>query len=485
MKSFLFINLAIDCGYVGVNHGLAWLAPVLRAHGYDVSCIHLTQELSSDELVDRVSRLNPDIIGFSATTHQLSYLRLYAQAIRSSKAIIIAGGVGVTLDPDWVMTQTVVDGVCVGEGEGPLAALLQRVAAREDLTQTPGFWWRKTDAGVQKNPPPPFEHNLDALSPPDYSFYDRNAVVSGDGHLFVMLSRGCPYNCYYCCNKALQGVYETGHGYFRVPTVEYALQVLESLVRQYPEAKAIEFEDDLLIANREWFLDFAEQYRKRIGLPYRVCVRVECVKPDIVKALKESGCCRVLLGLESGNEAFRKKYLNRNYSNKLLVEKCRMFRKADIDLFTFNIVGFPLEGESEMRDTLLLNKQAKPNGGVCTFFYPYKHTQLHRICEENGLLLDEKESATISNYNTRPSIRMSDDLAEVCVTYQKEISDYLERRRLLWRIEHRPGVMPKALKRFTSPAWYASFMRPEGYLFRSIRVVYRISGLRSLLGRRD
>ena len=41
-KRFLFVNLAIDCGYTGVNHGIAYLAPVVKKHGYDVRCMHLT-----------------------------------------------------------------------------------------------------------------------------------------------------------------------------------------------------------------------------------------------------------------------------------------------------------------------------------------------------------------------------------------------------------------------------------------------------------
>lgn len=485
MKSFLFINLAIDCGYTGVNHGLAWLVPVVWAQGYTVACIHLTREMPPEELASRVAALKPDIIGFSSTTHQLSFLRRYAEAVRSLSPVLLAGGVGVTLDPDWVMAHTAVDGACVGEGEGPLAALLESLNREEDPAGTPGFLWRMPDGAIRRNSPPPFVHDLDSLAPPEYGMYDRAAVVTGQGHLLVMLSRGCPYNCFYCCNKALQGVYETGHKYFRVPSVACTIRVLEDLVRQYPETKVIEFEDDLLIANREWFLEFAEQYRERIGLPYRVCVRVECVKPEIVQALKESGCYRVLLGLESGNEEFRKKYLNRAYSNKLLVEKCRMLRKADLDLFTFNIVGFPLEGEREMRDTLRLNRLAKPDGGVCTFFYPYKHTRLYEICEENGLLPDEKELAAITNYNTRPAVRMSDELAKACVNIQQQITVYLEYRRLLWRIRHQPGRLPGCLKRLVAPSWYASFMRPEGLIFRCVRGVYRACGLRRILGRRS
>jgi len=482
MKSFVFINLAIDCGYTGVNHGLAWLAPIVRARGYDVTCIHLNQEISADELIERVARLKPDIIGFSATTHQLSYMKRYVESVQSMNALVIAGGVGVTLDPDWVMEHTLVNGICIGEGEGPMKALLMRLEVCDNPAQTPGFWWREAGGSVRKNRPPPFVHDLDALEPPDYSFYDRQAVVSGEGHLFVMLSRGCPYNCFYCCNKALQGVYETGHGYFRVPTVEYSIRMIESLVRQYPETKVVEFEDDLLIANRDWFLEFAAQYQKRIGLPYRVCVRVECVKPDIVKSLKDSGCYRVLLGLESGSEDFRKKYLNRAYTNKMLVEKCQMLRRADLDLFTFNIVGFPLEGEAEMRDTLKLNMRAKPDGGVCTFFFPYKHTRLYEICKEQGLLLDETELSMITNYNSRPSIRMSEGLAKACVEYQRKITDFIEYRRLLWRISHQSGSLPRPLKRFASPAWYASFMKQDSFVFCMARKAYHVCGLKRLMG---
>lgn len=483
MKSFVFVNLAIDCGYVGVNHGLAWLAPVARAHGYEVSCVHLTEAIPAEDLARQVAAHNPDIIGFSSTTHQLTFLRRYAEAVRSLAPLLLAGGVGVTLDPDWVMANSCVDGACVGEGEKPLDVLLARLERSEDPSETLGFQWRNKDGSIRKNPPPPFVHDINSLAPPDYSLYDRAAVVNPQGHLFVMLGRGCPYNCHYCCNKALQGVYETGHGYFRVPSVEYSVRFLETLVRQYPEAKAIEFEDDLLIANREWFLKFATEYRKRIGLPYRVCVRVECVKPDIVAALKESGCHRVLLGLESGNETFRKEYLNRGYTNRMLVEKCRMLRKADLDLFTFNIVGFPREGEREMRDTLLLNRQAKPDGGVCTFFYPYRHTRLYEICEEHGLLLDESELSGITNYNTRPAIRMSPELTKACAGYQKQISDYLEHRRLLWRIRHRPGVLPAPLKKFVSPSWYASWLERSPVVFGCVKAVYRAVGLRRWMNR--
>jgi radical SAM superfamily enzyme YgiQ (UPF0313 family) len=189
----------------------------------------------------------------------------------------------------------------------------------------------------------------------------------------------------------------------------------------------------------------------------------------------------VLLGLESGNEAFRKKYLNRQYSNDLLVEKARMLRKADLDLFTFNIVGFPFETPEQMRDTLELNRRAKPDGGVCTFFYPYKHTQLYRIAQENGLLRSDEEMADITNYNTRPAIKMDAQTERQCVQIQQEIADYLEHRRMLWRVSHSSIPLPRPLKKFASPAWYAEGLRHASVAHAVAKAVYRASGMKRVM----
>src|SRR5208282_4764831 len=168
----------------------------------------------------------------------------------------------------------------------------------------------------------------------------------------------------------------------------------------------IGFEDDLLIANRTWFESFAQEYKKRINKPYRLCVRVECVTPEIVKSLVESGCKKVSLGLESGDERIRRELLNRKHSNDLIIEKCRMIKDAGIHLFTFNIVGFPFETEQEMKETYEINLKIAPDSGVCTFFFPYPNTHLYLLCKDNDLLLEDNEALAISNYNTKPGIRM-------------------------------------------------------------------------------
>jgi len=424
---FAFVNLSINCGYnSGMNHGIAFLNPIVRRHGYEVICINLRKEVAEEEFRNKIEEFSPSIIAFSCNSNQLKYLAKYSGSLSGLEALQICGGPAATLDNEWILNNTLINAACIGEGEIPLESLLKSISENADITSTEGFYF-KTGGSIRKNPVPAFLNDLSKNELPDFTVFD-GTVLRGAGGPSVMLSRGCPYNCYYCCNKALSSVYEKPGGYFRVLPVDKSIQLIKSLIGLCPDINFLHFEDDLLIANKRWFFEFAEKYSSEIGLPYRMCVRVECVTPEIVTALKKSGCKLVFVGLESGDEQHRKKYLNRHYTNQLFIEKCKLIKAAGIKLFTFNIVGFPNEGANEMLNTYLLNRAVEPDSGVCTFFYPYKNTELYKICEDLNVLINKEELIGITNYNTKPAIKMSAIEIRACVKYQRKIMNYLTNR---------------------------------------------------------
>lgn len=481
-KRFVFVNLSIECGYTSaINHGIAFLAPIVRRHFYDVVCLNVRNEISAGEFRSRIAELDPEIVGFSCTSHQLKYLIKYSKAIEGCSGILqIAGGVAATLDPEFILSESSATGTCIGEAEIPLDSLLNNISRNNDIFSTDGFWWR-VDGRIKKNPVSQFIPNLSEIEFPDYTIFGRNLVVTYKGELLILLSRGCPYNCYYCCNKALQSVYppDTTKRYFRLPSVNYSITLLERMLQLYSEAEFIYFEDDLLIADKAWFEDFAEEYHKRINLPYKMNARVEYVTPDIVKAAKRSGCRHVFVGLESGNEQLRNRLLNRKYTNRLFVEKCRMIKAAGLELFTFNIVGFPFEGRIEMEDTLRLNKRVRPNNGICTFFYPYKGTQLYRICEKNNLLMPDNEMIGITNYNTRPAIRMTPAKEKCCIAFQERILRYLMKRNGLTEILH----LPPGTRKYVLIVSYqlGTALRTVPILYKVVKGIYIFSGVEMLI----
>jgi anaerobic magnesium-protoporphyrin IX monomethyl ester cyclase len=424
---FLFVNLSVDSGYYGVNHGIAYLAPIVRKHSYTAKLLHVGNDMDEEEFREKIHELNPSIIAYSFTSPQVKFLEKYSKAAKDIPGILqIAGGVGATVSPEEVLLRTSVDGLVMGEGEIPLDLLLTAHREHGDIYETQGFCWR-VKGELQRNEIQQFVSDLDELAFPDYSLFGEDVVFSVGTHLSIILSRGCPYSCNYCSNPVLRGVYPSQRGYCRVHSVEYSMKLLEHLIKEFPKAEGFGFEDDLLISRKKWFFHFADEYRKRIGLPYRMNVRAEDVDEEIAEALKKSGCFLTLLGVESGNEQFRKEILNRHHSNSELIQKAELLRSAGIKIFSFNIVGFPFEERRHLRDTVKLNKKIKPDDGVCTFFYPLPGTKLHEICKREGLLRSERELEMPTNYNTYPLVPDSLRQREACIKTQKELMKYFKR----------------------------------------------------------
>jgi anaerobic magnesium-protoporphyrin IX monomethyl ester cyclase len=487
-KKFLFINFYINAGWTsGINHGIAYLAPIPQKHSFQVACLNINHELKEDEFVKSILEFAPTIIAFSSTSHQLKYLFRYSLALRKHSDVLqIAGGVGPTLEPERVLCESAIAGVCIGEGDVPLDRFLELFNREKDIENAEGFYW-KTEHGIVKNPIPPFIEDLSQIPFPDYSIYSKEVIDANGDDILVMLSRGCPYSCSYCCNSAFRKMYNSqgySQKYFRVPSVEYSIRLLEHLVSQNQKKKYIEFEDDLLVADKKWFKKFSQEYRARIHLPYRVCARIEHVDEEMIEMLKRSGCTKIMVGIESGDELFRTKFLNRNYSNRLLFEKCNLIKSSGLELFTFNIIGFPFETDRQMRETLRSNQKIKPDSGQCTFFFPYKGTELYRLCQENDLLLNDKEMLEFTNYNTAPAIKMPSSRRKTCQYLQLKIERYFRERAYLatvWRSVQ--DILPPAkrnilyLRRISFS--YLLFLR-NPMLYKIAKFLFVFSGMRKI-----
>jgi radical SAM superfamily enzyme YgiQ (UPF0313 family) len=434
-KRFVFVNPAINIAGSGlvnhglVNHGIAFLAPIIKKYGYKVKVIYINEEISNERFINEIKDFNPSIIGFSITSHQIKYLKKYSDALKDLKhTLLIAGGVHPTLDPDGTLKQTSLMGVCIGEGEIPVENLLRNIKEKKNIFKTKGFYWKDKDK-IIKNPVQQFIKDLSTIEFPSHSIFNLDQTRQQTDQLLMVFSRGCPYQCTYCCNKALSEVYLSNKNFFRIPPVEYCIKLLESVIKEYDIINSIWFEDENLIANKEWFLEFAEKYEKRIGLPYDLQGRIESLDREVVAALKNSGCKLLYVGLESGDEKLRLNLLNRKYSNELFIKKAKMVKKAGIKLHTYNIVGFPFESKKQMKETLRLNKIIKPNGGRCMFFYPYKKTKLYKICKENKLLKSEKEMSEMTNIFIGPAIKMTKKQEKACKLYYQKINSYFSRQR--------------------------------------------------------
>jgi radical SAM superfamily enzyme YgiQ (UPF0313 family) len=175
--------------------------------------------------------------------------------------------------------------------------------------------------------------------------------------------------------------------------VDHVVREMESVLSKY-KVKVIFMEDDTFTMKEELVYEFCEQYEKRIKIPFMMHTRAETVKPDMFKKLKEAGCYRVAIGVESGNSYIREKILNRKMSNDQIINAFKIAKNVGMVTKSFNIVGFPFETEAHFKDTIKINQKIKPDLLVINTFDPYPGTKLYDVCKENGFLthLDDSDN---------------------------------------------------------------------------------------------
>ncbi len=400
---FIYLDIRTDIRiYSGQYHeGLASLSAVLKKAGHHVYLIHVTHPLTRDELSERLHQHNPDLIGFSTMTNYFHYMKEWAAWLKKdfSSTQILCGGVHPTLAPEESIAVDGLDMICIGEGEEPLLELCQRLEDGKEFIDIRNFWIKR-NGQVYRNSIRPLLVDLDQLPNPDADIFDFKSLMSSkEKYAVFTASRGCPYQCTYCCNSAIRAVYPNPGDYVRFRSVERVIGHVNHTLDKYPFLKYIAFNDDILGLNIEWLREFAEKYTTKIGLPFLCNARIDLVKPDFIDLMKRSGCTTLYIGVESGNERIRSQVLNRRITNEQMIRAFDMCRKAGIQTRTYNMVGLPFEDLRKIDETIRLNARLAPIGVMVSIFYPYPGTHLEQACVENGFItskrFDSYEEGTI------------------------------------------------------------------------------------------
>jgi glycosyltransferase involved in cell wall biosynthesis len=119
--------------------------------------------------------------------------------------------------------------------------------------------------------------------------------------------------------------------------------------------------------------------------------RVEYMQPETVAAMAATGCRYVGMGIECGDETFRREHLNRRMSNTSIEAAFDLVKKAGIFVTSFNMIGYPFPNDPALTEaTLRLNERIRPDFAQISIFYPFPGTELYRHCVENDLIDTER-----------------------------------------------------------------------------------------------
>lgn len=343
-----------------------------------------------DDFRQLVATFKPDLIAMSVVEDTYPQGLYLLNEIKDRKIPTLVGGVFTTFAPHLAIEEAAIQMVCVGEGEGAIVELCERLAMGRDYSDIKNLWVKGPDGKVRANPQRPVVE-LDSLPMPDFEIFEENRIyrpMAGTVYRMIPIEthRGCPFTCTYCNSPSQTALHrDNGVGkFFRKKSVEKIREEIAYLVTRW-KAEYIYFPADTFLAwSEEEFAQFIEMYRE-FQLPFWMQTRPETITEENVEMLKSVGCHRVSMGIEHGNERFRRNVVNRNISNEDLVTRTNIIGSR-IPVSVNNITGFPTETRELALDTVRLNRALAVDTMNCYTFMPYHGTPLRELAVRLGLI---------------------------------------------------------------------------------------------------
>ncbi len=379
-----------------IQLGISYISSCLRVEGHQTQLVVLGSNNrwgdSIKVLNNSLSEFGPQLVCFTSVVSQYPFVRKMASWIKDQwpGKYLLIGGSHASLNPSEVVND-IFDSVCIGEGEIPTLELCRQLEKEPLPHSIANLWIKSLDGSIERNQPRPFLEDLDSLPFPDRMMWKLWMKERSDSEISVLLGRGCPHECTYCCNHALKKI--APGDYVRLRSPENIIAEIAFLHKENPTQSRMFFEVESIALNKAWLFEFCNQleaFNASIGhtISYRSNFRIspQSKDKDIFITLKQANFTRINIGLESGSARVRREILNRHYSNDDFLEVTSMARSVGLKFSVFNMVGLPGETLDDHMETVALNRQCQPDKHYTGIFYPYPGTQLYDRCIREGLI---------------------------------------------------------------------------------------------------
>ena len=420
------------------NYGIMILSAVLKKNGHE--CDVLVDVLEKD-LLGKIRLLSPDIIGFSITSARYAWFKNLAEKIKLEiKKPIVVGGPHPTFYPE-LINKDFVDFICVGEGEGAVLELLNKLENGEDITQIRNISAKKENK-IFKNHLRNLIEDLDSLPFADHELYAKYNIFNHHHQAVFMTSRGCPYDCTFCFNKKYSELYEgKGKGYRKRSVSSIIKEIKEAIHNNNNKINSLVFYDDTFtIGSRDWFKEFSERYKQEVNLPFSINARADTINDEKIKWLKEAGCNSIRVGLESANPYLRNVVLKKRLTNEQLINAIKLIKKHQIKFQIFNMLGVPGETLDTALETYELNYKYKPDHAWCSLLQPYPQTEIMEIAKKQKLIKGEYSFEDADNSVFDDLVLVIDNKNEIVnlqKLFQFGVTFRIPRRVMKWLIKFR------------------------------------------------
>jgi len=344
-----------------------------------------------DALFSEIKLFNPGLIGLTSTSSEFSYVKSIAKKVKRHFNIpIIVGGPHATVDPLGTILVDSIDMVCVGEGESAIVELAESLELNKNRTDIKNIYFKNNNQ-IIKNKIRSYE-KIDTLPFLDLDIFDKyHHIGAYQGKKVVYgrfeTSRGCPFKCSYCINEKLHQIYHFEKSHMRFKSPERIIEELKWGMKKI-KFDILRFVDETFTATPyDRLVEFVRLYRTEINKPMIIATRPERVNMKNMRVIRDaSDNIQVTMGIESGSENIRKKICDRMMSNKTIIDAFHVCHDLDFRTASFNMIGLPDETREDFLKTIHINREARVEQPMLSYFYPFPGTKLRDYCIKKGYL---------------------------------------------------------------------------------------------------
>lgn len=406
-----------------------------------------------------IQSFEPGLIGFTVTSSDFPYTVFLIKQIKHYSIPTIVGGPHSTVAPIETLTVDGVDMVCVSEGEEAIVELADSLESGKARTDIQNIFF-KTSGKIIQNSIRPYI-NLDSLAMPDMEIFDKyHHIGAYQGEQVVYgrfeTGRGCPFKCSYCINDRLHSLHCAEKKHVRHKLPERVIKELKFGIEKIG-INIFRFVDETFLATpTDRLNEFVKLYRSEIDKPMIIATRPETVSYKTMRILRDaSENIQVTMGIESGSDYIRKSICNRFVSNDTIINAFRICRDLGFHTGSFNMIGLPDETREDFLQTININREAKVDTPMLSFFYPFPGTKLRDYCIKKGYISDECYAVdyAISSVLKMPqfTIEEMEGLKRTFVLYVKMDESFLSE---ITKAEHSDSVF-KDLKRIYKQRYFS------------------------------
>ncbi|KJR43928.1 Fe-S oxidoreductase [Candidatus Magnetoovum chiemensis] len=361
---------------------------------------------------EKVINSKPNLIAVSMVEDAFFLGITLLKSIQDLHIPNIVGGVFPTFAPYKVLSQDVVDMICIGEGEESLYKLCKSIQNGGLNSRIPSIW-HKNKGDVVKTT---LENliKLDDLPTPDYDLFPEELLyrpMQGKVRKTVGIEtqRGCPFTCAFCNSPSQKKLYqEINSHFYRRKSVSAIKRDLKALIDKHCPEFIYWIADTFMAMQESEWLEFHKMYME-YRLPFWMNTRPETITKERIRQLEEMNCLRCNIGIEHGNYDFRKNVIKRRLTDDKIIEAFKAFEGSSITIVANTIIGYPGETEELIRSSIEFNRQiAKYIDSITVnIFTPYHGTPLRERAIELGYLSDDvivKEETTARSLLNMPHL---------------------------------------------------------------------------------